>query len=245
MATHAYHYAPIGIVRKPPLGHGMLMDAMTTPPRPRAGRPTREQAEARHGQLLDAALDHFLDRGFDQATVEAIATSVNMTKRTVYALYPDKVSLFRAAVHRAIEALAVPPEELEAAVSSSLEDTLAAIAWTRISRAMTEQGLKLQRVINSDSYRFPDIFMASYEKGAAPVARFLAQLLRSETAAGRLAVDDPEVAAGLFLSMVVTGPVRLIVSGNAPERDEIDRRLRAAVDLFLNGTRPRNGGINT
>ena len=92
----------------------------------RLSRRSREQAEARHGQLLDAALDHFLDRGFDQATVEAIATSVNMTKRTVYALYPDKVSLFRAAVHRAIEALAVPPEELEAAVSSSLEDTLAA-----------------------------------------------------------------------------------------------------------------------
>ena len=53
--------------------------------RPRAGRPTREQAEARHAELLDRALDHFLDKGFEQATIEAIAADVGMTKRTVYA----------------------------------------------------------------------------------------------------------------------------------------------------------------
>ena len=72
------------------------MDSITTLPRSRAGRPTREQAEARHNELLEAALDHFLDKGFEVATIEAIAQSVGMTKRTVYARYPDKIALFRA-----------------------------------------------------------------------------------------------------------------------------------------------------
>ena len=51
--------------------------------RPKAGRPTREQAVARHQALLDTALDHFLRKGFELATIEAIADDVGMTKRTV------------------------------------------------------------------------------------------------------------------------------------------------------------------
>ena len=60
-----------------------------------AGRPTTEQAEARHGELLDAALEEFLEHGFELTTIEMVAARINMTKRTVYARYPDKASLFR------------------------------------------------------------------------------------------------------------------------------------------------------
>jgi AcrR family transcriptional regulator len=73
--------------------------------RPGAGRPTREQAERRHMELLDRALELFLERGFEVATIDAIAADVGMTKRTVYGLYADKKSLFNATVQRAIERL--------------------------------------------------------------------------------------------------------------------------------------------
>ena len=57
---------------------------------------TREQAEARLEELLDSALDHFLQHGFELATIDMIATAVNMTKRTVYAKFEDKAGLFLA-----------------------------------------------------------------------------------------------------------------------------------------------------
>lgn len=215
------------------------MAELTTVPRTRVGRPTREQAEARHAELLDGALDHFLDKGFEQATIEAIAASVGMTKRTVYARYPDKVSLFRAAVRRAIERLAVPPERVRAADCGDLERTLTNLARLRVDSVTTPEGLKLQRIINTESYRFPDIFTTSYELGALPVARFLAKLLERETRAGRMAITEPVLAANVFLSMVVSGPVRIIVSGNYLPPKEIDRRIRFAVRLFLDGARRR------
>ena len=204
-----------------------------------AGRPTKERAEARHAELLDHALDHFLEKGFEPATIEAIAASVGMTKRTVYARYPDKVSLFRAAVRRAIEQLAVPPERIRAADCGDLEQTLINLARLRVDPVTTPQGLKLQRIINTESYRFPDIFTMSYDLGALPVARFLARLLARETRAGRLAIDEPVLAANVFLSMVVGGPVRVVVSGNFLSAKEIDRRIRYAVRLFLEGARRR------
>jgi TetR/AcrR family transcriptional regulator, mexJK operon transcriptional repressor len=208
-------------------------------PRPGAGRPTRERAEARHAELLDSALDHFLEKGFEPATIEAIAASVGMTKRTVYARHPDKVSLFRAAVRRAIEQLAVPPDRIRAADCGDLEQTLINLARLRVDPVTTPQGLKLQRIINTESYRFPDIFTTSYDLGALPVARFLARLLERETRAGTLAIDEPVLAANVFLSMVVGGPVRWIVSGNVLSEKEIDRRIRFAVRLFLDGARRR------
>src|SRR5690625_4918216 len=90
----------------------VMMDRMaSSPARGRPGRPTKAQTVARHAELLTVALDHFLDKGYDGATIEAIAAEVQMTKRTIYARYPDKASLFLAAVFRAIEYSATPRSE--------------------------------------------------------------------------------------------------------------------------------------
>jgi TetR/AcrR family transcriptional repressor of mexJK operon len=213
--------------------------AATIEPPVRAGRPTREQAEARHAELLDHALDHFLERGFEQATIEAIAADVSMTKRTVYARYADKAALFRAAVRRGIERHAVSPERIAATRTGDLEQSLVNIARLRIDLVRTPQGLKLQRIINTESYRFPDIFTMYYDLSARPTVRFLADLLRAECDAGQLAVEDPMLAANVFMSMVVTGPVRFITSGNPLSDEEMDCRIAFAVRLFLQGARPR------
>ena len=215
------------------------MDAIVSAKRPKAGRPSRAQAEARLAELLDAALDHFLEKGFEQARIDDIAFSVNMTKRTIYSRFPDKVSLFRAAVRRAIEKLAIAPERIRVVRAQTLEQTLAALAWLRVDRIMTPEGLKLQRIINTESYRFPDIFTTSYELGVLPVINFLAELLVEENQAGRLAVEDPHLAANMFVSMAISAPVRIFVSGNYLPREEIDRRIRFAIRLFLDGARRR------
>jgi len=207
--------------------------------RPRAGRPTREQAEARHNELLDAALDHFLDKGFELATIEGIASAVGMTKRTVYARYPDKVALFRAALNLALDRYSVTPEEVAKTDCGNIEQTLHNIARLRVNQVLTPNGTRLQRIIQTESYRFPDLMMQAYQKGALSTVRFLIDLLKRETAAGRLSVADPERAAMVFMSMVVSGPVRVIVFGQPMPEEEIDARIAFAIELFLKGVLPR------
>src|SRR3546814_17022758 len=98
-----------------------------------AGLPTREQARLRHEQLLDEALEQFLDKGFVMTTIDAIAAAVGMTKRTVYTRYPDKNALFGAAVQRAIERWIIPAEVLAALDPDDLEGTLTAVAGLPLS----------------------------------------------------------------------------------------------------------------
>jgi len=204
-----------------------------------AGRPTSEQAEARHGELLDAALDLFLEHGFELTTIEMIAARINMTKRTVYARYPDKASLFQGAVQRAIERQIVPQDVLEGFDRGDLTETLASIARLRIGQVMTPNGLRLQRIINTESYRFPEIFTANFEQSAKPVIDFVAGLLDRAITAGQIAPTDSGLAASAFMSMVISGQVRAIVSGRLPTEAEMDKKIYFTVRLLLDGLRSR------
>lgn len=209
------------------------------PASPGAGRPTREQAELRHAQLLERALDLFLDRGYEQTTLEAIAASVRMTKRTVYGLYEDKAALFRATVQHAIERWVVPREKLRSLEMDDLEGTLLAVARTRVAHVMTPEGMKLQRIINAESYRFPEIFTAAYEQATLPLVEFLADVLRRHRAKGTVSIARPRMAAAAFLSMVVGGPARLLTTGNRLDPRDLEDRITFGVTLFLDGVRAR------
>jgi TetR/AcrR family transcriptional repressor of mexJK operon len=205
----------------------------------RAGRPTRAQQVARHEELLSVALDIFLERGFEQTTMEEIATCVGMSKRTVYAYYEDKPALFKAAVRRTIELYTMPREEIEAVVTDDLEETLVAIGRQRVRNMAMPVATKLQRILGTQSFRFPELFNESFEKGAGPVIDVLCELFARYSASGDIAITQPARAATAFLSVVVGGPTRIIVSGNVMDDAEIEERVRFAVHLFLNGVRSR------
>lgn len=212
--------------------------------RARAGRPTREQAEERHNELLDSALEAFLDKGFEQATVDAIAASVGMAKRTMYARYEDKTALFKAAVQRAIERFILPEEHLRAADTGDLEETLTALARLRVAHVLSPTGLRLQRILSTESYRFPDIFDSAFEQGTKPMIEFLSQVLQRHVDAGHAVIDDTRRAATMFLIMVLGGPTRIYTSGHTINPEELEARVHFSVRLFLKGVevRPAVGG---
>jgi TetR/AcrR family transcriptional repressor of mexJK operon len=230
--TGSFHYERFSLEGKKIRNHTSV--AVT---RPGVGRPTRAQQEQRHEELLNVALDIFLERGFEQATMEEIAIQVGMSKRTVYARYEDKATLFKAAVRRAIERYTVPREELEAIATDDLEETLAAIARLRIANVARPVATKLQRILSAQSYRFPELFNAAFEQGAGPTVSFLSDLFMRYSRQGTINVTEPQRAAAAFLSLVVGGPARIIVSGNKLDEAETERHIRFAVRLFLVGVR--------
>lgn len=206
---------------------------------PGAGRPTRAQAEQRHEDLLDEALEIFLDKGYELATIEAIAASVRMTKRTVYTRYLDKAALFRAVVQRAVDRWVVPVDELRAAETDDLEATLTAVARIRLNNATSPAGLRLQRILNAESYRFPDVHRLMYEQGTLPAIDFLSEVFGRHAATGEIFVEDPRLLGESFLSLVVGGLALGAAWGAVLDDEEIEHRIVFCTQLFLNGARPR------
>jgi AcrR family transcriptional regulator len=56
--------------------------------------------ERRRPQVLDAALELFLERGYEGTSMVGIAAAAGVTKPVVYACFPGKEELFRALLRR-------------------------------------------------------------------------------------------------------------------------------------------------
>lgn len=199
------------------------------------GRPTRKQAEARNEELLDKALDLFLEGGFERTTIEAITTAVGMAKRTVYARYGDKETLFRTALQRAIDDFVVPMDRLVAAEGEDFEHSLHAIGRILVENITSPKGLRLMRITNTESAHMPEIGEYTLRSGTAPTVAYLADLFQRRLP-GRFA--DPIEAQDLayaFLHLVAGGPANIMAWGVKLAPDEIERQTRSSVRLFLHG----------
>lgn len=215
--------------------------------RPGAGRPTRSQAKQREVELLERALDLFLERGFERTTIDAITASAGMAKRTVYLRYPDKTALFKAAMLRAIEEWIVPVERLRAAETEDLHESLLRIGQILVDNILSPAGLRLMRITNAESGRLPEIGVYAYRQGTDRTIAYLADLFRRRARLGDLEIFDPEIAAQGFLYLIVGGRASVSAWGLTLEKAEIDKHTRENVQLFLHGLLPRqnNAGMLT
>lgn len=203
----------------------------------RTGRPTRERAAERRRELLDRALEIFLERGFDHTTIRDVAEDVGMTRRTVYAAFADKRELLEATLDNAADQLIVPPEKLAAIDRSDLRTALVEIARLRHAYTLSPRGLLLERFIHAEAYRFPALTQDLHARISQPGIECVADLLREHAAKGALRVEDPLWSARAFSSMVVGMPLHAAMFGYTLSPEEIDKYTHMSVDLFLNGVR--------
>ena len=200
------------------------------------GRPTKDQAEKRNTELLDKALDLFLEQGFERTTIEAITGAVGKAKRTVYARYGDKETLFKAALRKAIDEWIVPVERLRAEEREDLEETLLAIGQVLVANIVSPSGLRLMQITNAESARMPEIGEYTLREGTGPTIAYLADLLR-ERLPGRFGADprEADALAYAFLHLVAGGPANIMAWGVKLSPEEVELQTRIAVRLFLHG----------
>jgi AcrR family transcriptional regulator len=66
----------------------------------------RRRAEARPDEVLDAALDLFIEQGFAQTRVDDIAKRAGISKGAVYLYFPSKEAILEGLVRRAVVPIA-------------------------------------------------------------------------------------------------------------------------------------------
>lgn len=208
--------------------------------RPSPGRPTRAQAIERDRELLDKALDLFLEHGFERASIDAITAAVGMAKRTIYARYGDKRSLFRAALQRAIDEWRLPPERLIAAEVEDLEESLLAIGRVLLANILRPEGLRLLQITNAEARRMPGLGPYTSQLGTEATIAFLSNFF-SRRVPG-IPNEDADAAAMAFLQLVVGGPANMAALGYMLDGELVDQQTVYNVHLFLHGLLPAQDG---
>ncbi|MEU4313733.1 TetR/AcrR family transcriptional regulator [Nocardia sp. NPDC024068] len=215
---------------------------MTTRPR-RPGRPTSTEAAELVERLREAAVQTFLERGYDGATMEAIARAAGVTKQTLYARYPDKRAVFAEVIPWAMSRRD-PQAQIVTPPDADLGTSLLALAREALARISDPQLAKLQRIAMHEASRFPEFAVSAETVAWSPRLRAVRDLLRSHREAGHieLAADDIELAAEHFLVLVESEPWRMAEFGVYRTPEQTERHLRFAVTLFLRALQPRPGG---
>lgn len=204
----------------------------------RRGRPTEAEARELHATLREAAVATFLQHGYDATTMEAIAQAAGITKRTLYARYPDKRSVFLDVIPWALTR-SVSRETNPELDDEDLPAALLAVGRGALKHALDPDTVRLHRIAMNQSARFPEFAVSAETLGWSHRHRQVVTLLRHHQEAGTIEVDDIELAAEHFLALVEVLPARLADFGVYRSRKEQERHLKYAVDLFLRGVLPR------
>ncbi|MFL5869487.1 MAG: TetR/AcrR family transcriptional regulator [Solirubrobacterales bacterium] len=201
-----------------------------------AAAPTRSQRK--HQAILDAATELFLRDGYQGTTMDAIAGRAGVSKQTVYKHFADKRQLFSEIVLGTVDAAGDPVDDQRAGLerSEDLEADLRALARRQLEGVLEPRLLALRRLVIGELGRFPELGRAFYERGFGRSAAALAIAFGRLADAGKLEVDDPELAAAQFNWLILSAPVNramLLGDDGIPSRDELDAHVDAGVLAFL------------
>lgn len=194
------------------------------------GRPKMEDVAALENKLLSAALKGFLKDGYGGASLNKIVAAAGVSKTTLYSRFTSKEDLFRAIIYQQIGRLA-PTMRLESQGEPlDLEQGLVRYANRALEVSLKGDVLAINRLIFSESHRFPELGAAAAERskiGAKQVAEFI----RGCATAARVNCNDPDGAADAFILMLRGWYINTILTNqkvtSAERKQWVDRAVHA------------------
>ena len=160
----------------------------------------RESSTDKVGQILQGAMQEFLNNGYAGTSMDKVASAAGVSKATVYSYFQDKEALFKALIEeRARQKFKsiFGKQSLEGEPKIILRQLaikgLAQMAEDTEHRA-------LMRVIIGESGRFPELAQVCVRCMIKPVFETLSQYFQNHL---ELNLPDPEARARVFLGALV------------------------------------------
>lgn len=208
-----------------------------TPPLARTvspGRPPNSAVAARLRHILGVASAEFMTRGFADASVSRIAADAGVSKKTIYARYPNKDALLMAIAGDLATRSYERVTKAVAATDGTPEHVLTEFA-TQVAKAWASaETIGFYRLIVSEANRFPEL-ATIYRETMERFRRGLADYLQQQCDAGTLSITDVDAASHQF-GMLAYGPIRERgLLGEPVTDDDIEAVVRHAVEVFLSG----------
>jgi AcrR family transcriptional regulator len=195
-----------------------------------------EFESAKRQQILDGARRCFLEHGFDGASMNDIVKEARVSKGTVYAYFPSKEKLFEALIFEDKRRQAEKMTEI-ANEEGPIKQVLFDLGLKLTSIFNTEESIAYARMTIAASGKFPEIGRTMYEAGPLFAIQRVAAFLQHKMDDGTLQRRNPEILASQFIDLVQSGITKPIMFGikKPGDRDGVEVKVAAAVDLFLNG----------
>ncbi|WP_136247402.1 TetR/AcrR family transcriptional regulator [Halomonas borealis] len=191
---------------------------------------------ARRERLLDAARDVFLEQGYAAASVNEVVARAGGSLATLYKQFGNKEGLFTAAMERQVATAWRVLEEGQRERRAP-EEVLFELGRHMLALVQEPGVIRLIRGLAFEAERAPALGELFLARGPDRTRQALADYFTDQVARGRLSLDDPREAAGMFMGMLLGEWHLDALLGRPPRLDTAQREARArrCTALFLSG----------
>jgi len=222
------------------------MAAVPTPPSdasPNSPPLRQRRKEARPKELLDAALDLFVEKGFAATRSEEVAARAGVSKGTLFLYFPSKEELFKAVVRENISGRFQEWNQEFQNFEGSAADMVRhcmVIWWDRVGATKASGITKL---MISEARNFPELAAFYQQEVIKPGQDLIRRILQRGVDRGEFRVLDMEYALfSITAPMVFLIMMKHSLGACVPQDYPMDpqRYIASQVDTLLNGfcTRP-------
>ncbi|MCX5514420.1 TetR/AcrR family transcriptional regulator [Kaistia algarum] len=201
---------------------------------PRRDKLSRAEQKARRPtQILDAAFEEFVAKGFSATRLEDIADRVGVTKGTIYVYFETKEELFSEMIRHIsnpIEELLRDSMDLTGSCVGRLQNLLT-LLYERVSDDRHTR--ELVRLVISEGMRFPPVVAHHHDELIEPLFNLTQALLDEGVATGEFR-DAPAALAPVVVGPLMALMVETLIFGHHRDGD-VPRYIRAHIDLVMNG----------
>lgn len=212
-------------------------------PIPAATRRERRK-EARPGELIDAALDLFVEKGFAATRVEEVAARAGVSKGTLFLYFPSKDELFKAVVRENISGRLVEWNNEFEGFEGSTGDMLGYCMNSWWERVGATKASGLTKLMMSEAGNFPEIAAFYQQEVIQPGHTLIRRILQRGMDRGEFRSLDLDYA----VYSVVAPMMFMILSRHSmgvciPNNVELDpkRYIASQLGFILNGLSLRPG----
>jgi len=201
--------------------------------KPPSATRARRKAE-RPAELLDAALDTFVAKGFTAARMEDIAARAGVSKGTIYLYYPSKQAIFEALVRRNIIPKLEGAEAMLVASGAPAEMQLRSLLEFMGQATADPRVAAVPKLVLAEAGNFPEMARFYRREVVGRGLGLIEGILGRGMGAGAFRRLDIRATARLFVAPVILSA--LWQTSFAPIEEEPDPpgpMLALHLDLFL------------
>jgi AcrR family transcriptional regulator len=209
--------------------------AVTQPQRKAKPRWHRRK-EARPAELIAAALEVFVEKGFAATKLETVAQRAGVTKGTVYLYFDSKDALFKAVVRETIVPIIARGEQLAAEYRGSAADLLRELIrkWWELIGETRLSGIP--KLLMAEAANFPELARFYYDEVISRGHRLIAGVIQRGIKHREFRPVDVRSAARLAIAPLVhAANWRHSFALCTREGFDVAKYLDSHVDIFLNG----------
>lgn len=182
---------------------------MTDLPKPKWNR----RKQARPGEIVEAALDLFVDKGFAATRLTEVAQRAGVAKGTLYLYFDTKEDLFRAAVRHILAANLAMVDQAAAQMEAPVCEVLPALLRQAVRNIGASRAPAIVRMVLAESRAFPDLALIWRDEIIAPILAMLTTIIASGQTRGEIRAGDPHHHALSIVGPILTAVLHRDVFG--------------------------------